>query len=89
MLDLHADVLPDFYRECSLGEIVVQLADRVRSEVRIFKLVGIKCRAQGHVAVTCTHQSQRVCDLRRKLPAVRSGVVHDQDVQNLQVEMFE
>ena len=89
IFDLHADVLPDLHRHRTFVKVLIDLLDGVRSKCRTIKLVRIKCRTESHVAAAGAYKRPCILDLRPQFLTVRQRVIHDEDVEQFQIQSFE
>jgi hypothetical protein len=60
VLDLHADVFPDFHRNRAIGEVLVQLLDGLGTVVRFLEFVRVERCAQDPVAVRCSNYRESI-----------------------------
>jgi hypothetical protein len=88
IFNLHSNVLPYFYRNCSMRKIAVDLLDGVGSEGWAIKLIWIERCAEPNMAMAAPHQRKSFVDLRLQLLAIRQRVIHHQNVLDFQVQTF-
>jgi hypothetical protein len=89
VFDFHTDILPDLHRDGALLEVLIELPDGFLWKRRIVELVGVKGRAQRDVSAAGSHQGQGILDLRLEFLPIGKRVVHDQNIDQREVEPLE
>ena len=89
ILDLHANVLPDLYRDGSLLEVLVELANRVAGEARIMHLVRIDRCAKDRATAARADKLQSLRPLRREIAFPWALVVDENNVEQVQIQPVE
>ena len=88
IFDFHPDVLPNLHCQGAGSKVAIDLLDGILGEGRAVEFIRVERRAQRHVPATRLHQRQRVIDLWLQPLAMRVCVVHDENVEQPQVQVF-
>ena len=89
VLDFHADVFPDLYGNGALSKVMIEAANCIAREVRLTELKGVEGVAESDVSITVVNHVPCLAAFPVKVGHDWVVVVHDEDIQGMQVQLFE